>query len=84
MNAPELGQKVSISIGLVVAIIVMSFSLGGMVTGLLGLNGKIVDEVGGVRNDMNREVELLYKEIESNNKRVDRKIDNHESIYHNK
>jgi len=39
-------------------------------------------ELSGLRADMNREVELLIEKVESNNTRIDRKINNHENEYH--
>lgn len=93
MSAPELNNKVNVSISLIVALVIAAFSLGGVVTGLLGLESKInqVDqsakdyieqEVGGLRSDWERQ-NAIEKEInEALNKRIDRKIENHEAVYH--
>lgn len=86
MNAPELNNKYNVSMGLIVSIAIAAFSLGGVVTGILGLDGKIEDEVGGLRSDMNREILLLRQDFEDHKMyskaRMDRKIDNHELIHH--
>ena len=57
MSAPELNKQVRVSIALIVAVATISFSLGGVVTGILGLDGKIVDEVGGLRAARDRDWE---------------------------
>lgn len=93
MSIPETSNKVNVSISLIMALAISAFSLGGVVTGLLGLESRITEvqkkskelveqEVGGLRSDWERQ-ELIDKErAESINKRIDRKIENHESIYH--
>lgn len=86
MSAPELNNKVNVSISLIIALVIAAFSLGGVVTGILGLDSKIEDEVGGLRNDMNREILLLRQDFEEHKNysksRMDRKVENHEAIFH--
>ena len=88
MSAPELNNKVNVSISLIMALVLAAFSLGGVVTGILGLDSKIEDEVGGLRNDMNREILLMRKDFEEHKEysggRMKRLIDNHEAIHHKK
>lgn len=78
----ELKKTAKVSYGLMVTIFGMGIWLGGILVSVLGLDSKLIDEVGGLRNDMNREIELVRNEIENTNKRIDRKVVNHEKIYH--
>lgn len=78
----ELKKTTRISYGLMVAIFGAGIWLGGILVGVMGLDTKLADELGGLRGDMNREVLLIREELERINKRVDRKITNHEAIYH--
>lgn len=82
MAVPESNNKVNVSIGLIMAIVAASFTLGGLVTGVLGLDGKIVDEVGGLRKDVERENILLREEIKRVEDKIGRKVGNHEAIFH--
>lgn len=82
MNFPEQNNKIKVSVALIMALVIASFLLGGVVTGILGLDGKIVDEVGGLRKDMEREIVLLRNELEQVNDRINRKVTNHEKIHH--
>jgi len=82
MNAPEFNNKINISLAALAMLVTAAFSIGVFSVGILGLNGKIVDEVGGLRSDWERENKTINEKIEGLNKRIDRKIDNHEAIYH--
>lgn len=95
MAAPELNNKVNVSIALIVSLVLSAFTLGGIVTGILGLDSKITDEIRGLRDDMEKEDNLIREEIERvrtagetrqdwMNARMDRKVKNHEAIYHNR
>ncbi len=88
MSAPELNNKVNVSISLIMGLVIAAFSLGGVVTGILGLSGKIDAEVGGLRSDMNREILLLREDLETHKQysssRMKRLVDNHEAIHHQK
>lgn len=64
MNAPELNEKVKISIAAVIAIVVGACSVFGSYLSLLGINEKLDAEVGGLRSDMNREIILLKEDIQ--------------------
>ncbi len=75
MDAPELKNKVHISFALLLSLIITSFVLGGIVTGVLGLNDKMDEQY----NELKNEVEALKSSL---NSRMDRKITNHEKIYH--
>ena len=55
MNPPELNREIKVSIGLVVTLITISFSLGSMWTRISDLNDMILQEVGGLRADWERE-----------------------------
>ena len=61
MNAPELNQKVSISIGLLVGLVAGAFTIGGLVTRVVSqekemqeLHKFAIDEVSGLRSDWER------------------------------
>ena len=61
MNAPELEKKVNISIGLLVGMVVSSFTLGGLVARIISqekemqeLHQFAIDEVSGLRSDWER------------------------------
>lgn len=82
MNAPEFNNKINISLAALAMLVTAAFSIGVFSVGILGLNGKIVDEVGGLRSDWERENKTINEKIEGLNKRIDRKIDNHEAVYH--
>jgi len=82
MNAPEFNNKINISLVALAMLVTAAFSIGVFSVGILGLNGKIVDEVGGLRSDWERENKTINEKIEGLNKRIDRKIDNHEAVYH--
>lgn len=82
MNAPELNNKINISLAALAMIVCAAFSIGVFSVGIVGLNGKIVDEVGGLRSDWERENKAVQEKFEALNKRIDRKIENHEAIYH--
>ena len=93
MSAPEFNKKISISIGAIVGLLTASFSLGVFYVSIVGLDNKIDAEIGGLRADMEKEDGLIREEIkrvdEENdtrqnwqNARMDRKVKNHELIYH--
>lgn len=82
MNAPEFNNKINISLAALAMLVTAAFSIGVFSVGILGLNGKIVDEVGGLRSDWERENKTINEKIEGLNKRIDRKIYNHEAVYH--
>lgn len=78
----ELKKTTRVSYGLLVAVFAGGLYLGGVLVSLLGLDTKLQDELGGLRSDMNREVQLLREQIEGLNSRIDRKVQNHEKLYH--
>ena len=78
----ELSKKARISYGLMVVIFGAGVYLGGVLTKVLGIDYHFKEELIGLRNDMEREVKLLRIEDEKINKRIDRKVINHEKIYH--
>lgn len=80
----ELKQKHSISIGFVVWVGVICFSLGTSAASIFGLSNKVDDEVGGLRADWERHNIELEKQLEAINQRIDRKVKNHELIHHQK
>ena len=82
MTPDEFKEKRPISIGFVVWVGVLCFSLGTSATSILGLSNKISDEVGGLRSDWERHNKELDKRIDALNSRVDRKVKNHELIHH--
>jgi hypothetical protein len=61
MNAPELEKKVNISIGLLLGLVVGSFTIGGLVTRIVSqekemmeLHQFAIEEVEGLRSDWER------------------------------
>jgi len=64
LNAPELNNKVRISLAAIISIVVLSCSVFGGYLSMVGLNEKVNAEVGGLRKDMDREIVLLKQEIE--------------------
>ena len=73
VGAPEEFKKGKYSLGMVVYAFAIGIFVGGV---LIGIQYNFA-EVAGVRADMEREVKALHLEIENVNKRIDRKIDNH-------
>lgn len=95
MSAPELNKKITISIGAIIGLITASFSIGIFYTSIIGLNEKIDAEITGLRSDMEKEDGLIRDEVKRvdvendtrqnwQNARMDRKVSNHEKIYHKK
>lgn len=82
MTPDEFSEKKRISIGFVIWVGIICFTFGGTVTTLMGLKDFFIAEVSGLRADMEKEDRLIRGEIEKVNSRVDRKIKNHEAIYH--
>lgn len=82
MTPDELSIKRPISIGFVVWVGIICFSLGGTFFTLMGLDQKIIDEVGGLRADWERRNIEVEKHFEQLNSRIDRKVKNHELIEH--
>lgn len=82
MTPDEFKQKHPISIGFVVWVGIICFSLGGTFFTLMGLDQKIIDEVGGLRADWERRNIEVDKHFEQLNDRIDRKVRNHELIEH--
>lgn len=89
-GTPEEFKKGKYTLGFVVYAFAIGLSLGGFGVGLY-LN---MAEVGGVRADMEKEDAHLQTEIdrlrealkiaqEETNGRMDRKVKNHEAIWHN-
>lgn len=89
-GTPEEFKKGKYTLGFVVYAFAIGLTVGGFGVGLY-LNSA---EVGGVRADMEkedahlvREIDLLREELkridEKHNGRIDRKIKNHEAIWHN-
>lgn len=65
MGMPEdFKGKVSVSIGLIIWIAIISFSMGALYTRVMDLNEKIVDEIGGLRADWDRDRESQEKRLE--------------------
>lgn len=91
----EFKEKRPITIGFVVWVGVICFSLGGTAFSIMGLDQRIVDEVGGLRADWERhniELERQHEhqqlEIEQMEKRfnekLNQKMDYHEAANHNR
>lgn len=51
----DLKHKIPVSIGLIIWIACISFSLGALYTRVMDLNEKLIDEVGGLRTDWERD-----------------------------
>tara|TARA_R110000772_G_scaffold89593_1_gene185557 strand:- start:1058 stop:1321 length:264 start_codon:yes stop_codon:yes gene_type:complete len=76
-SAPEFQKKFNISLAMIVTIASVAFSLGVISVSIFGLNARITDELGGLRSDMNREVEALQLEDIRIEDKITRKINNH-------
>ena len=48
-------HKIPVSISLLIWIAIVSFSMGGLYTRVMDLNEKMVDEIGGLRADWDRD-----------------------------
>lgn len=48
-------KKIPVSLGLLIWIACISFSLGALYTRVMDLNEKLIDEVGGLRADWDRD-----------------------------
>lgn len=57
-------NKIPVTIGLLIWIATISFSLGALYTRVMDLNEKLVDEVGGLRADWDRDRVEQNKRIE--------------------
>jgi hypothetical protein len=75
MDPPELKHKINISFALLLSLIITSFVLGGIVTGILGLSDKMDSQI----QELKTEIQKLKVEV---NGRMDRKAKNHELIHH--
>lgn len=82
MTPDEFKEKRPISLGFVIWVGILCFSLGGFTVGITGLKGMIVDEVSGLRADWERNNKIVNEKFKSLNSRMDRKIKNHELIHH--
>ena len=71
MNAPEFDSKIKISISLLVTFISAAFVLGGMITKINDLNNMILQEVGGLRSDWERELKTQHEL----NKKLDTEVE---------
>ena len=71
MNAPEFDKKINISLGLIIGLVVASFTLGGVVSKVLSQEA----EIQSVRDYVGQEVGGLRSDWERNNKKVEKEID---------
>ena len=71
MNAPEFDSKIKISISLMIGMISSAFILGGMITKVTDLNEMIIQEVGGLRSDWEREMKMQHER----NKKLEAEIE---------
>lgn len=117
MSAPELNNKINISLAAIVSLVGASFILGGVWIKQSGeeainlqrynslnakidqvaktIDGKLVDEVGGLRADMEKEdvyIRLEIKDVKEDGltrqrwmmEVTDKTVQTHEKIYHKK
>lgn len=70
-SVEEFSKNVTVSVGLVVALVILSFYLGKMYGNYKGLEAKqeleyqfMLDEVGGLRSDWERQVKLHEQRLE--------------------